>query len=99
MYQTRHRTRAVSGIETVRSHPFPRRLIQFYDHTFLGKLTIQLVDKFINDKLDHIDIESLERHPGIQTVTKLRRKCAFDDAFRISLCIGSVAEADAARRK
>src|SRR6185369_14847726 len=90
-----HRSGAVSCIKAILCKPLTGLVRQFNDHAFFGKLAIQLADKFVDDEFDHLDVESFEGHPCVQTVAKLRCEGTLDHPFRVSLCVGCVSEAEA----
>ena len=94
--QPRHRPCTVARIKSILRKPLSRRFVESYDHAFLGKLAIQLVDKFVDDQFDDLDVERLERHPRIQTISKLRRERPLDHTFRLALCFRLIAETDTA---
>src|SRR5437868_3835271 len=61
--EPRHWPSAVTRIETVFRQPFAGILGQFYQDTLLRELSVELADKFVDDQLDDVHIERLERHP------------------------------------
>src|SRR5688500_20093967 len=78
MYKPRHRACAVTRIETVRRKPLACTLIEFHNDSLLGELTVQLIYELVDDLLNNLDIQGLERHPRIESVAKFRRTGPFN---------------------
>src|SRR5947199_7358438 len=99
VYQPSHWPRPITRIETVLCQPLASGLIQTHDDAFLGKLAVQLGNKFVDDTFDYLDIQCLECHPRIKSISKLWCERPFDDTFSLALCLSLIAKSNTARRQ
>src|SRR6185503_332413 len=72
--QTSHRPCAQQSIKTTLGQPRARFRRKLDYHFLFTQLLVQFVNKFIDNLLDDLGIQCLERDPRVETIAKLRTK-------------------------